>query len=67
MRFLPDDVSRLLRAGHGVFSVAEAEPRDITRARLVRLERQGLLVRLARGVYACGATYRGATNGRRSD
>ncbi|RIQ32154.1 type IV toxin-antitoxin system AbiEi family antitoxin domain-containing protein [Jiangella rhizosphaerae] len=60
MRTLPDDVSRLLRAGHGVFSVAEAESRGISRSRLVRLTRSGLLVRLAKGVYAAAADDMGA-------
>lgn len=54
---LPSDVARLLQVGHGVFSVAEAESKGITRWRLARLERAGLLVRLARGAYAGAATY----------
>ncbi|SDU74216.1 type IV toxin-antitoxin system AbiEi family antitoxin domain-containing protein [Jiangella alkaliphila] len=60
MRSLPDDITRLLRAGRGVFSVAEARLRGITRPRLTRLAQAGLLVRLARGVYACASTYRDA-------
>ncbi|WP_053202790.1 type IV toxin-antitoxin system AbiEi family antitoxin domain-containing protein [Jiangella muralis] len=60
MRITPDDVTWLLRAGHGVFSVAEARLRGITRSRLVRLERSGLLVRLARGVYAAAADHAAA-------
>lgn len=51
-RRLPPDVRGLLHVGHGVFSVGEAASRGITRARLARLARAELLVRLASGVYA---------------
>ncbi|TDD71551.1 hypothetical protein E1262_05195 [Jiangella aurantiaca] len=60
MRTLPHDVGRLLRSGHGVFSVTEAQARGITRSRLARLERSALLVRLAKGVYADAAEYAAA-------
>ena len=60
MSLLPDDVSRLLRSGRGVVSVAEAESRGITRDRLARLARSGVLVRLAKGVYANAAEFAAA-------
>lgn len=60
MRTTPDDITRLARAGHGVFSVAEARLRGITKDRLRRLARRGLLVRLAHGVYADASEYEAA-------
>lgn len=57
MRALPDDITHLLRAGRGVFSAREAAVRAITKDRLRRLTRSGLLVRLADGVYGESSGY----------
>ncbi len=60
MRTLPDDVTRLLRAGRGVFGVSEAQACGVTRARVARLAQAGTLVRLADGVYAAAEEYAAA-------
>lgn len=48
---LPADVQRLLRSGHGVFHVREAERLRISRGRVARLAQAGALTRLADGAY----------------
>ncbi|WP_129666387.1 type IV toxin-antitoxin system AbiEi family antitoxin domain-containing protein [Phytoactinopolyspora endophytica] len=48
---LPRDVEELLAAGDGLIVVAAGTNCGLTRSRLWRLEKAGLVVRLARGVY----------------
>lgn len=49
---LPPDVIRLLRAGAGVFASVDAVRDGVSSDRIRRLCKAGLLIRLARGVYA---------------
>lgn len=61
MKAIPPDVRRLLAWGDGVFSVADAHRQGVSRDRIVRLVKAGLLVRLARGAYAAAEAYASAT------
>jgi hypothetical protein len=49
---IPGDIEHLLALGDGLLTTRCAESAGVTRPRLLRLVRAGLLIRLANGVYA---------------